>query len=250
MLNTTKAAISLGIVGSFASMAFASTAFAAPAATSFPDRRPTPAATASPAVASERLAKDLTWMRDEERLARDVYTALAAKYDGAAPFANIAKAEQQHYDAVGTLLARYGVADPSAGASAGTYAEPELQELYNRLMEQGSKSLADAYDVGIAIEKADLADLKDALARTTESDVTRVFTNLSRGSEQHLAAFEAAKAGDPITHDQMARQGGSQGMAPGTGLGQRRANGTGQGMGPGLGQGNGLGDGTGDCVNR
>ncbi len=226
MNRTSTSAIALGISGAVVgTIAFAGQALAAPPVTPGP-RWPVPAASATPAVATERLAADLAWMREEERLARDVYAALAAKYDNALPFANIVRSEQQHFDAVGVLLARYGVADPSRDKPAGTYAEPELQEMYDRLMAQGGKSLADAYGVGIAIEQADIADLKRVQAETSEPDVNRVWTNLLRGSEQHLKAFEAAKSGAPLTHT-------GAGMGPRSGAGAGAGAGWGgQGMGP------------------
>ena len=110
MKHTTKATIALVLGGSLAgSLAFAGLAIAAPPADRGPNRNPVPAATAGQAVASDALTQDLRFMREEERLARDVYAALAAKYDGAAPMANITKSELRHFDAIGTLLTRDGV---------------------------------------------------------------------------------------------------------------------------------------------
>jgi len=48
----------------------------------------------------------LIMMREEEKLARDVYTTLNAKW-GENVFANISRAESQHMNAVGNLLTRY-----------------------------------------------------------------------------------------------------------------------------------------------
>ena len=89
---------------------------------------PNPPAAAT-ATADAALIKNLTFMRQEEQLARDVYTALASKYSQAAPFVNIATSEQRHFDTLGLLLARYGIADPAAGHGAGSYADAELQAL-------------------------------------------------------------------------------------------------------------------------
>ncbi len=243
MKRTTKTGLALALGASLTgSLVYASMASAAPGNGHGPGPFATPSVTASQAVASASLAEDLAYMREEERLARDVYTALAAAHGDAAPFAHIKTAEQQHYDAVGTLLARYGVTDPSAGEATGTFAFPALQKEYDEFVAQGTKSLADAYAVGIAIEKADIADLDKALARTTETDVTRVFTNLKNGSERHLAAFTAAADGKAL------------GQHDGTGQGQQARNG--QGTGPRDGSGNGMGRGMGpgsgnpDCPNR
>jgi len=153
------------------------------------------APTATTTSVDADVAAGLQYSREEERLARDVYAALAARYDNAAPFSMITRSEQVHYDAVGTLLERYGIADPSAGRAAGSYADPTLQALYTDLMAKGSASLDAAYDVGIAIEKQDIADLDKELAGTLPADVRTVLTNLRSGSEHHLTSFTNAADG-------------------------------------------------------
>lgn len=163
---------------------------------------PTPSPTTS-APATVRVdaavAAQLRYLREEERLARDVYTAIAARYSDDAPqFARIAAAEQRHFDAMGVMLARYGILDPSAGRASGSYADPALSALHAKLMAQAKLSLAEAYKVGVAIEKADLADLKTALAQNNPNDVKAVYTNLQNGSNAHLAAFTALRDGKAV----------------------------------------------------
>ena len=63
----------------------------------------TPATT--PLSATEK--ESLLYMREEEKLARDVYNAFYDRY-GLRVFSNIATSEQAHMDAVLTLLNRYG----------------------------------------------------------------------------------------------------------------------------------------------
>lgn len=229
----TRTALGLATAG-LLTVGWATTVYAAPT----PTPTPTPTATAT---ADAALAANLTHMRDEERLARDIYTALAAKYSSAAPFVNIARSEQVHYDSMGLLLTRYGVADPSAGKAAGTYADPALQALYDKLLASGSESLAKAYEVGISVEKLDIADLKTAISKTTQADAKAVFTNLMNGSENHLAAFTAAKDGKVLG----ARNGqGMQNGRSGSTTAGQGTNGRGQGMN-GRGQGTNAGTGTG-----
>ncbi|MDP2773607.1 MAG: DUF2202 domain-containing protein [Nocardioides sp.] len=178
------------------------------------------------------VAAALRFAREEERMARDLYTTLADRYDGAAPFAMIARSEQQHFDAVGGLLDRYRIADPSRDARAGSYADPTLQRLYDQWLEQGRTSLSAAYDVGIALEQRDIADLEDTLATVDQPDVRRVLSALLNASRHHQAAFEAAADGELFGP-----------MGPGYGMGM----GQGNGMGPGNGMGQGRGPGAGDC---
>ena len=91
--------------------------------------------------------------------------------------------------------------------------------------------------MGIELERADIADLKTAIADTDESDVKTVLSGLLVGSRHHLAAYTAAASG--------------QLPAPGTGMGPGRwdrqdpdavAPGNGMGPGNGIGPGNGMGN--------
>ena len=123
------------------------------------------------------------------------------------------------------LLDAFKVADPAAGLAAGSYADDELQALYAQLVAQGGKSLTDAINVGIAIEKRDIADLKARIAATDRADLKASYGNLLRASENHLRAFTR----------QLDGSGGAGGQGYGSGQG------SGQGYGGGQGQGSGQG---------
>lgn len=153
-----------------------------------------PDAPTATATDPSSLAADLAFMREEEKLARDVYTALAQKW-GLRTFSNIARSEQVHMDAVLVLLDRYGFTDPAANLPAGSYADPHLQELYDSLIARGSVSVDEALAVGKLIEQTDIADLDERIARTDEADVVAVYKNLRAGSVNHLAAFEKQLSG-------------------------------------------------------
>ena len=77
---------------------------------------------------------ELAAMAEEEKVAHDLYVALAAKYPAAPQFANIAKAELQHLTAVRTVMTRYGIADPTAGFADGKFKSAAFQTLYNDLL--------------------------------------------------------------------------------------------------------------------
>lgn len=195
------------------------------------------ASTATVAAADSSLTQSLQAMREEERMARDLYRAFAAKYDGALPFSNIATSEQRHFDAVGVLLDRYDVADPAAGKGAGSYANAEVQKLYDAWLAEGNGSLAKAFAVGVKLETADIGDLKDAINAVSAADVKQVYTRLLNASEHHLAAFQAAASGD-LVPGAMGRGGMGPGAEPGTapGMGQRGTGPAGRiGGGPGMG---------------
>jgi hypothetical protein len=128
------------------------------------------------------------FMREEEKLARDVYLAL---YDtwGTGVFQNIAASEARHMASVLTLIERYSLTDP-ASDQLGVFTNTELQAAYTNLVTKGSASLSAALEVGVAVEKLDIEDLETHLAESAHADITRVFQNLLNGSENHLSAFE------------------------------------------------------------
>jgi hypothetical protein len=136
--------------------------------------------------------KALQLMREEEKLARDVYQALFDKWN-LVVFQNIMASEQVHFTAIGTLLTRYGAPDPAL-AGAGVYTDPALNTLYNQLLGKGLQSAQDALQVGLLIEKQDISDLENALKATTKLDIKRVLNNIMNGSYNHLDAFETVCA--------------------------------------------------------
>jgi hypothetical protein len=132
---------------------------------------------------------DLVFMREEEKLARDVYLNLFECW-GVPIFANIAASEQAHMDAIKRLLDKYGLADPAG--EIGVFSNPELQDLYDLLIYNGSVSLDAGLLVGGLIEEVDIEDLQATIADTTKADLQRVYGNLMDGSENHLRAFAGA----------------------------------------------------------
>ncbi|QDU55702.1 ferritin-like domain-containing protein [Aeoliella mucimassa] len=159
---------------------------------------------------------DLLHMREEEKLARDVYQTLGDMY-GVDLFENIAASEQQHMDSVGQLLEKYGLEDPVGDNGVGVFESTTLQGMYDALIKQGSNSLSDAYQVGITIEELDIEDLQFAIEETTHADIEQVYTHLLNGSQNHLEAFTAALAGTAGT-------GNGTGSGTGTCTGDGSAN--------------------------
>jgi hypothetical protein len=133
--------------------------------------------------------ENLLYMRQEEKLARDVYLTLYEQW-GAEIFANISESEQQHMDAIKRLIDIYGLEDPIIDNTAGQFPDQDFIDLYEQFVALGSASLLDALNVGVSIEQQDTADLEEALEETTARNVKRVFENLLTGSENHLAAFQ------------------------------------------------------------
>ncbi len=134
-------------------------------------------------------AAALLFMREEEKLARDVYTKLYETW-GLSTFQNIAASEQKHMDEIALLLTRYNLADPAQ--APGVFTDAKLQDLYNALVAQGSQSLADALKVGGAIEEIDILDLQTRMSQTDNADIQQVYNSLMNGSYNHLRAFAGA----------------------------------------------------------
>ena len=169
-------------------------------------------------------------MREEEKLARDVYLTLYEQWE-LPIFQNIAGSEQTHMDSVGKLIDRYGLDDPAADNDNGEFTDPMLQSLYDDLVAAGSQSLADALRVGAAIEEIDILDLEERIAQTSVRDIQRVYDNLLKGSRNHLRSFVATleqQAGEnyePQYLDQEAYDGILNTPMGSGGYGQRRLTG-------------------------
>lgn len=133
----------------------------------------------------------LMYMREEEKLARDVYLSLSELW-GLPVFAHVGASEGAHMEAVAQVLTRYGLEDGPAQSQPGAFSDPHLASLYTGLMERGRRSLADALLVGGAIEEMDILDLQARLAQTGRVDIQRLYENLLRGSQNHLRAFAHA----------------------------------------------------------
>jgi hypothetical protein len=153
---------------------------------------------ASPPMAAEPLTAEVTtaleFMREEEKLAHDVYAVFSDMYAGEAArskiCAQIAESEQRHTDAVKALLETYGIADPAAATAAGQFVNDELQDLYDTLVEVGTAGFTEALGVGVVIEQKDMTDIVDAIEVSAAfADIVRVYSNLLAGSEHHLSAF-------------------------------------------------------------
>lgn len=131
---------------------------------------------------------DLIFMREEEKVARDVYAYLYSQWN-LPVFDSIAQSEQNHMDAILELLTAYAIDDPVVDNTPGVFVDDTLQKLYDDLIARGSQSLEEALRVGALIEEVDILDLEEALQNTDEVDIQRVYSNLLFGSENHLRSF-------------------------------------------------------------
>ncbi len=140
-------------------------------------------------VASADLAAQLAYLIQEEKLAHDIYVLAASKY-GVNVFENISKSETTHQTAIGSLLAGYSLADPTVGLAPGAFLDPSVQKLYDELALRVNSSQEQAVEVGVLIEKTDIADLQKVVNASPREQVTTVLQRLIAASQRHLQAFE------------------------------------------------------------
>lgn len=206
---------------------------------------------------SDAETASLLLMREEEKLARDVYLTLGKQYD-VNVFQNIPQAEQRHMDKVGELLAKYEITDPVTDDTVGKFESAKMQELYDTLVDQGSASLTAALQVGATIEDLDIFDLEKAMAEDVDNeDIKLVYQNLTKGSRNHMRAFTAQLEANGASYevqyisaadyaaivDSEWERGpvDANGISQGKGCGNGKGNGKGKGKGQSQGQGRGRG---------
>jgi len=140
-------------------------------------------------VVSTEEAEGLYYMREEEKLAHDVYSTLYT-VNSKTIFDNISDSEQTHTEAIKLLLERYSLTEPVTDASIGTFQNSFLQSLYDSLVARGSLSLIDALIVGATIEEIDIIDIQNELDNNVDNqDIALVYENLLKGSRNHLRSF-------------------------------------------------------------
>jgi len=142
----------------------------------------------------------LILMREEEKLARDVYLTLYEKWEQRI-FSNIASSEQTHTDTVKYLIDRYDLEDPVKDDTVGVFTDPKMQKLYDDLVAQGNQSVGDAFIVGATIEDLDIKDLQDLLEETESEDILVAYENLLRGSRNHMRAFNRQLEREGLTYE-------------------------------------------------
>jgi len=208
-------------------------------------------------------------MREEEKMAHDVYVVLAQTSD-LPIFDNIAASETNHYNAIGYLISNYKLTDSSTEIE-GTFNNPDLAALYEKLVAAGTVSLTEALKTGALIEETDIADLEKLMAATTNSALIQVYGNLLRGSRNHLRAFASTLATYQIEYTPTVlsteaytlivttpmETGNGNGTGNMNGNGSKNSNGKGKGnsgkgnenSNRGGNSPNGNGSGTGTCIN-
>jgi hypothetical protein len=153
----------------------------------------------------------LEFMREEEKLARDVYIELSAMYPEHPIFGKIDDSEQKHTDAVKAMIEKYGLEDPNTNDNVGVYTGADygwyFTEKFQQLVEKASVSELDALYVGAFIEELDMMDINQCpqvivetdndindisecgKIYTDNADVDNLYASLLDGSDSHLEGY-------------------------------------------------------------
>lgn len=142
---------------------------------------------------------DLIFLREEEKLAHNVYVYAFNKY-GVTVFNNISASEASHMSSVLNLLNKYSIEDPVKSNGPGVFVNTNLQQLYNDLILQVDVSLIKALEAGATIEDLDISDIQTFYRNTSKSDLIQVYDALTCGSRNHIKAFTSQLTSQGVTY--------------------------------------------------
>lgn len=141
---------------------------------------------------------NLLQLREEEKLARDVYLFAFEKY-GLPIFNNISESEQRHMSAVLNVLNYFEIEDVAL-REHGSFRNEELQDLYNTLTKKVAISLEEALKVGATIEDLDIYDIQNFKKQTKNQVILNMYDKLECGSRNHMRAFYSQLAAYDIVY--------------------------------------------------
>jgi hypothetical protein len=131
----------------------------------------------------------ILFMREEEKLARDIYLRLYEMW-GAQPFENMRQVEERHMAALLCLISKYELKDPVGDRAVGSFKTHEFAKLYKILLKKGSQSLPDSYAVGAMLEVWDMSDKIEIEEDLDNKDLIAVVEELRRSSRNHMRSLD------------------------------------------------------------
>ena len=182
-----------------------------PVTSTEPEISTDPVTSTEDAVLNYNEVTHLMFMREEEKMARDVYLTLGEMYPNSAVFGKIDDSEQNHMDAVKSMIEKYGYEDPNTNDNVGVFTGEEYGHYfianYNALVERANVSELEALYVGAFIEELDMMDINQCPHEIVESDngiddvsecgnnytdnadITKLYDSLLEGSANHLQGY-------------------------------------------------------------
>lgn len=136
---------------------------------------------------TEEEKEGILYLREEEKLARDLYSAFYDKW-GLRTFSQVSMSEKNHMDSMKLLVDRYGLEDPVI-EERGRFSDPKLQQIYYTFLAKGMTSRGEAILVALMVEEMDVYDFREEQKKTDKPDLLVIYENLERGSRNHLRAY-------------------------------------------------------------
>ena len=137
--------------------------------------------------------KTMLFVREEEKMARDVYLALYTRWGDQTFYSIATRSEQQHMNSVKAMLDNLGIPDPVVSDSTGMFTNTDILALYGDLLTRGSVTLNEALAVGAYIEEFDIIDVQkardEAASGSNQLPILQTYDSLLCGSRNHLRAF-------------------------------------------------------------
>lgn len=136
-----------------------------------------------------RERSDLRYVREQEKLTRDVHLSLYERWRLKA-FRKAAFRERSHINWALVLHDKYELGDPAGSLGVGVFTRADLQELYDDLTQLGAESVGSALTVAAALEEMNIYTLRiRALRRTQNQDMRTLYQNLMKGARNNLRVF-------------------------------------------------------------
>lgn len=148
---------------------------------------------------SKQEIENLQFLKEEEKLAREVYLFSYDLY-GQNIFKNISNSEQSHMNSVSVIMEKYGIKDLSFD-ERGKFSNLELQQLYDDLVDLSKISLENALTVGATVEDLDINDLNNFISNADHQDMIEMYQLLNCGSRNHLRAYTNNLESLDLTYD-------------------------------------------------
>jgi len=125
-------------------------------------------------------------MREDEKLAHDVYAVFVDKYPTAPQISRIMNAEESHIACVDSLLDYYEI-EYTPLTEAGVFSDPTRQASYNQLITQDT-TLVQTFSTMAFMEEESVAAYKEVLPDIANENIALVVSNLMKASSNHLKA--------------------------------------------------------------
>lgn len=123
-------------------------------------------------------------VREDEKLAHNLYIYFVTQYPTARQLANIGNAEINHITTIERVFTYYEIDFPTLG-QPGVFTDENRQAIYTRLTAQGS-TLHEAYQVMAALEEENIVIYSKVASELTNPNLQLIINNLAQSSENHF----------------------------------------------------------------